>query len=152
MLAVLLFLPGWAYAVYRIAIQGPPPATAEARDRYLAARLPVYPAVRFLNHTRGSGYTVYALHAENMVYHAEGVLLGDLNGPASFARIVPLLQDPAALHHELRRLGAGYLLVVDGTGVHLPVDDPVFRKLFRRVYSDGASEVFELLSPGMFRR
>ena len=150
-LAAVLLLPGWSYAVYRIAIQGPPPATIEARDRYLAEQLPVYPALRFLNGTRRSGYTVYALHAENMVYHADGVLLGDWVGPASFGRILPLVHDPAALHRELRRLGAGYLLVVQGVGIPPPVDDPAFRTLFRRVYSDGASEVFEL-KPGTSRR
>lgn len=146
-LAAALLLPGWSYAVYHIVTQGPPPATVEARDRFLAKQLPVYPALRFLNRTRGSSYTVYALHAENMVYHADGVLLGDWNGPASFGRILPLLDDPVALHRELRQLGAGYLLIVQGVGTPPPVDDPAFRALFRRVYSDGASEVFEL-KPG----
>ena len=150
-LAAALLLPGWSYAVYRIALQGPVPTTLEARDRYLAEQLPVYPALRFLNRTRGDGYTVYALHAERMVYHADGVLLGDWNGPASFGRILPLVHDPIALHRELRQLGAGYLLVVQGVGTPPPVDAPAFRELFRRIYSDGASEVFEL-KPGTSRR
>ncbi|HEX7184205.1 MAG TPA: glycosyltransferase family 39 protein [Thermoanaerobaculia bacterium] len=146
-LAVVLLLPGWLYAGYRVVRQGPVPVTAEERDAYLARELPLYPAVRFLNRTRGSDYTVYAFHAENMVYHADGVFLGDWSGPARFARFVPLVNDPEALYRELRHVGADHLLIVEGRGVALPVDDAAFRKRFRRVYSDGASEVYELAEP-----
>lgn len=141
-LALVAFLPGWIYAGYRLVQQGPVPTTAAARDRYLAERLSVWPAVRFLNRVRGSGYTVYAFHAENMVYLAEGKFLGDWNGPARFGLMEPLLRDPAALHRELREIGAGYLLIVSGRGPAPPYDDPEFRRRFQRVYSDGASEVF----------
>ena len=146
-LAVVCLLPGWLYAGYRLAQQGPVPASAAARDRYLAARLPVWPAVRSLNRARGSAYTVYAFHAENMVYLADGTLLGDWNGPGRFGLVQPLARDPRALYQALRGLGADHLLVVDGRGVVLPTDDPVFRGLFRRVYSDGASEVYALAPP-----
>jgi hypothetical protein len=143
-LALAVLLPGWLYAGYRLVQQGPVPATAEARDRYLADRLPVWPAVRFLNQRYGSRYTVYAFHAENMMYLAEGRLLGDWNGPERFELMQPLTRDPAALHRRLREIGADFLLVVDGKGVVLPYDDPVFRERFQRVYSDGTSEVFAL--------
>jgi hypothetical protein len=141
-LALAAFLPGWLYAGYRLVQQGPVPATAEQRDRYLSSHLPVWPAVRFLNRLRGSDYTVYAFHAENMVYLADGKLLGDWNGPGRFAEMHPLTRDPAALERKLRDLGAGYLLIVDGFGVDLPYDAPDFRARFRRIYSDGVSEVF----------
>jgi 4-amino-4-deoxy-L-arabinose transferase-like glycosyltransferase len=143
-LAILAFLPGWLYAGYRLFQQGPVPATAEARDRYLAAQLPLWPAVRFLNRTQGSRYTVYAFHAENMVYLADGRFLGDWNGSHRFSVMEPLTRDPAALHRRLREIGAGFLLVVDGKGVVLPYDDPAFQSRFQRVYADGASEVFAL--------
>jgi len=79
--ALLLLAPGWAYAVYRLARQGPMPATASARERYLAARLPLYPAIAALNRRCGDRYTVYGFFAENMRYYAMGSLLGDWNGP-----------------------------------------------------------------------
>jgi hypothetical protein len=149
-LALAVFLPGWLYAGYRFVQQGPVPVTAEARHRYLAGRLPVWPAVRFLNQRYGSRYTVYAFHAENMMYLAEGKLLGDWNGPERFDRMEPLIHDPAALHRRLREIGADFLLVVDGKGVVLPYDDPAFRARFQRVYSDGTSEVFAVLSGPRF--
>ena len=82
-----------------------------------------------------------------MVYLADGTLLGDWNGPGRFGLVQPLARDPRALYQALRGLGADHLLVVDGRGVVLPTDDPVFRGLFRRVYSDGASEVYALAPP-----
>ncbi len=143
-LCLLCLLPSWAWAGYRLAVQGPPPVTASQREQYLARALPVWPALRFLNRTRGSGYTVYALHAENMIYFADGRFLGDWYGPARYDRVIPLLPDPDALWRELRRLGADHLLVVEGKGVHLPEDAPAFRRRFHPVYSDGMSEVFAL--------
>ena len=142
LLVLLAFLPGWLYAGYRLARQGPPPATAEARDRYLAEQLPLWPAVRFLNRTQGSAYTVYAFHAENMVYLAEGRFLGDWNGPDRFGVMEPLIRDPAALHRRLREMGAGFLMTVEGYGVELPSDDPEFRARFQRIYADGIAQVF----------
>jgi Dolichyl-phosphate-mannose-protein mannosyltransferase len=146
--ALAVLLPGWLYAGYLLVRQGPVPVTAAARDRYLERRLRVWPAVRFLNRTRGSRYTVYAFHAENMVYLAQGKLLGDWNGPGRFDAVQPLTRDPAALQRKLRALGADSLLVVDGSGVALPYDDPAFQARFRRIYSDGAAEVFEIAPSG----
>jgi hypothetical protein len=79
-----------------------------------------------------------------MTYFAQGRFLGDWNGPARYGRLLPLISDPEALWRELRRLGADHLLVVEGTGVRLPENDPGFRRLFRKVYADRASEVFRL--------
>lgn len=143
-LCLLCLFPSWGWAGYRFLRQGPLPVTAEQRERYLARQLPVWPALHFLNRTRGDRYTVYAFNAERMIYFADGRFLGDWSGPARFARLAPLLPDATALWRELRRLGADHFLVVKGTGVDLPEDDPAFRKLFRRVYADGASEVYEL--------
>ncbi|MFP5284810.1 MAG: glycosyltransferase family 39 protein, partial [Thermoanaerobaculia bacterium] len=77
-------LPGWLYALHRIERQGPVPLTPEAREAYLLEKLPVYPALSWLNRTRGSDYTVWALDAERMAWFARGRFLGDWIGPASY--------------------------------------------------------------------
>jgi hypothetical protein len=144
MLCVLCLLPAWGWAGYRIALHGALPVTVEQRERYLESQLPVWTALQFLNRTRGSSYTVYALHAESMKYFAAGRFLGDWNGPARFDRVQPLMSDPVVLWGELRRLGADHLLVVSGKGPRLPEGDPRFRRLFRRVYFDEVAEIFAL--------
>jgi 4-amino-4-deoxy-L-arabinose transferase-like glycosyltransferase len=136
-------LPGWFYAGWRLHRQGPPPPTAAARERYLAAALPAYPALRHLDRSRGGGYTVYALHAENLAYFARGRFLGEWSGPAAFAEVSPFLGDPAALHAKLRSLGADHLLLVRGKDYGLP-GNPAFRRLFREVYADSRARVFAL--------
>lgn len=150
-LCVLFLLPAWAWAGYHFVRKGPLPVTVEQREAWLARSLPLWRAVSFLNRTRGNGYAVYALHAEGMRSFAEGRFLGEWNGPARFARVLPLLGDPAALWRELRRLGADHLLVVEGTGVDLPEEDPAFRRLFRKVYADEAAAVFALRTSASIR-
>ncbi|HJX29138.1 MAG TPA: glycosyltransferase family 39 protein, partial [Thermoanaerobaculia bacterium] len=141
---ILCLLPSWGWAGYRIATHGAVPVTVEQRDLYLERQLPVLNALRFLNRTRGRSYTVYAFHAENMRHFAQGRFLGDWNGPARFDRLLPLVEEPAALWRELRKLGTDHLLVVPGKGPLLPVGDPRFRRLFRKVYFDGEAEIFAL--------
>lgn len=147
-LSAAFLLPGWAYAGYRIYQQGPVLLTPEAREAYLARKLPVYPAVAFLNRTHGNGYTVWAVSAERMVYHARGRLLGDWIGTASYYRVLAGLQGPGDLHRRLRSLGAGYLLVPEGEkspDADLPFpEDAAFRRWFRPVYADPHARVYAL--------
>jgi hypothetical protein len=121
------------------------PLTPAARHRYLAAELPVYPAIAWLNRTRGSGYSVYALHAENMPWFAAGRFQGDWIGPASFDTVEPLLADPEALYRRLRGLGVTHLLIAREKGPDLPVT-PAFRRRFQPVYEDGTALIYELRS------
>ncbi|HEV2855805.1 MAG TPA: hypothetical protein VHC97_23660 [Thermoanaerobaculia bacterium] len=143
-LGLASLLPGWLYPVYRIAKQGPLPLTSEAREAYLARRLPVYPAVAWLNRTRGSAYTVWALKAESMAYFADGRFLGDWIGPASFDRVLDDLKGPADLHARLRRLGADHLLVPrDKESPSFPQDADL-RPWFEPVYEDRWARLYEL--------
>jgi hypothetical protein len=142
-LAVLAFLPGWAYGAYRLGREGPLPVTVPERRAYLAAKLPAYAALDHLNRLHGRSYSVYGLYAENMVYHAEGTLLGDWSGPARFSGAEAVMTDPEGLHRHLRRLGAGYLLVERGRGVRLP-KGPEWDRRFRRIYADSGADVYEL--------
>jgi len=143
-LCVGCFLPGWLYAGYRILKQGPLPLTSEAREAYLDRSLPLHPAIAWLNRTRGSRYTLWALHAENMTYFAAGRFLGDWNGPAGFVRVLDGLRGPADLGARLRRLGADHLLVtVEKGGLPFPEDEE-FQRWFEPVYADGAARIYEL--------
>ena len=110
-LALLLVWPSWRAAAGRVRARGALPVTAAARDAYLTRLLPTYPAYRLLNARHGRRYTVYALHEGNMAYFADGTFQGDWFGPARYSDLVPHAGDPAALHRELRALGADYLLV-----------------------------------------
>jgi hypothetical protein len=141
---VLAFLPGWLYAGYRIARLGPPPVTAEGRDLYLARQLPLYPAVRELDRISS---VAYAFHAESMKYFYQGALYGDWIGEARYTRFFPLVESPAALHRELRRLGATHLLMSRSPGAVRPPpigETAEWRRWFRRVYEDPAAEIFVL--------
>ncbi|MEA2695662.1 MAG: hypothetical protein QOJ16_5049 [Acidobacteriota bacterium] len=138
------FLPGWLYALYRLHHLGPLPLTPAGREAYLARQQPCYPAVASLNRALGSGYTVWALHAENLSYYAQGRFLGDWIGPAKFDRVLANLRGPRDLHDRLRRLDAGYLLIP--SSVHLlPLpEDSSGQRWFQPVYADSAARVYRL--------
>jgi 4-amino-4-deoxy-L-arabinose transferase-like glycosyltransferase len=138
------FLPGWLYALYRFHHLGPLPLTPAGREAYLARWQPSYPAVAYLNRTLGSGYTVWALHAENMTYYARGRFLGDWIGLASFGRVLSDLQGPEDLHGRLRRLGAGYLLIPSGTELLPFPEDAELRRSFEPFYADRQARVYKL--------
>jgi 4-amino-4-deoxy-L-arabinose transferase-like glycosyltransferase len=147
-LCAALFLPGWLYAGFAIHRQGPLPLRAERREAYLARWQPCYPAVSYLNRTLGSGYAVWALHAENMAFYARGRFMGDWIGLARFDRVLPGLRDPGELHDRLRRLGAGYLLLpsqTKGEAMNLPFPrDAAFQRWFEPIYTDPRASVYRL--------
>jgi hypothetical protein len=135
----LAFLPGWLYAGYRLARQGPLPVTAAERDLYLAGKLPLYPAVRHLDRISS---IAYAFDGENLKYYYDGALYGDWIGPVSYIRLRPLVEAPALLHRELRELGASHLLL-SKRGIR-PPKTADWQRWFRKVYEDPAAEVYAL--------
>lgn len=138
------FLPGWLYVLYRFHHLGPLPWTREGRESHLAEQLPVYPALAYLNRTLGEDYTVWAFHAENMVYYARGRYLGDWMGPASFGRVTAGLSGPEDLHGRLHRLGASHLLV-PARSPGLPfAQDATWQTWFQSVYADSRAHVYRL--------
>jgi hypothetical protein len=140
------FLPGWLYALYGIHRQGELPLTQDQREAYLARWQPCYPAVSYLNRTFGGGYAVWALHAENMAYYAQGRFMGDWIGLGRFDRMLGGLQGPGDLHGRLHRLGAGYLLLPrQRQTVALPFpEDAAFQRWFEPVYADPRASVYRL--------
>ncbi len=136
---------GWLYGLYQVQRNGPVPMTAACREAYLARKLPLYPAVAWLNRTRGRAYTVWALNAEHLNYFAAGRYLGDWTGLASYSRVLAAGPNPEALHRELRRLGADHLLVPKSPGKGLPFPEgAAFQRWFELVYEDVEARVYTL--------
>ncbi|HEV7786806.1 MAG TPA: hypothetical protein VGQ28_15785, partial [Thermoanaerobaculia bacterium] len=148
MLCLGCLAPGWLYGLSWMARNGPVPLTPARREAFLAGKVQGYAAVSWLNRTRGSRYTVWALHAEQATYFADGRFLGDWAGRASFGRVLAASPSPEALHRELRRLGAGHLLVAtpvgkDRTALPFP-EDAAFQRWFEPVYQDAGARVYAL--------
>lgn len=141
-LAAGLALPGPAYAVYKLARHGPlPPVTPAARQAYLDRELAGHAAIRLLNERHGDGYTVFALHGQDLTYFADGRLLGHVLGPWHEGRVMPLVGRPAALHRELRAMGVDHLLAVHA---RQPVPfrrDADFARLFEPVAAGDGWEI-----------
>ncbi len=130
--AAALVLPGAAWTGHRLVRLGPIPVRAEDRDAYLRRAFPSYAAIEYLNRSLGPAYTVYAVGAENLAYFAEGKYLGDWFGPYSYGRIYgPPPRDAATLAGNLRKIGAGYLLLNFARLPAPPPNDASFRRLFR---------------------
>jgi 4-amino-4-deoxy-L-arabinose transferase-like glycosyltransferase len=142
--ALACFLPGWLYPFYRASVQGPPPLTPAGREAYLARRQPLYPAVAFLNRTRGSAYALWADHAENMAYYARGRFEGDWIGLARFDRMLGGLQGPADFHARLRGVGADHLLLPAAAPALPFPEDAAFQRWFSPVYADPNARVYRL--------
>jgi 4-amino-4-deoxy-L-arabinose transferase-like glycosyltransferase len=140
--AIALALGGEAYAVYRVHRLGLPPATEVDRARLLAAEVPLYPAIAFLNHVDGRAI-VYGVDAEHMVYYATGTLLGDLNGPASYQRIEARVLARGSLAAALDEIGAAYFLVPSRPSAWTAwaAGDP----RLQRIYGDRHATVYRVL-------
>jgi len=148
LLAVAIFLPGWSYSLYCLHRLGPVPARPAEREAFLARSLPVFASIRYLDRVCGSSYTLYAIHAENMVYFAAGRFLGDWTGPASYPRVIPADGDAELLYRRLRSLGADHLLTVEGDPALPPMFTAAFDRLFRLVHADGRARLFALRGTG----
>jgi 4-amino-4-deoxy-L-arabinose transferase-like glycosyltransferase len=144
LLALAIFLPGWGYSLFSLYRLGPVPVTPAEREAFLARKLPLLPSIRYLDRACGSAYTLYAIHAENMVYLAAGRFLGDLTGPAAYRLVIPADGDAELLYRRLRSLGADHLLTVEGDPALPPIFTAAFDRLFRLVYADGHARLFSL--------
>jgi hypothetical protein len=139
-----LLAPAFLYSAREVKRRGVPPASSQARDRYISSRFPIYPAIAYLNQRSGSGYSLYAFYAENMVFFAQGRFQGDFFGPANFARVLEAGRTPQELWRTLRALGADHLLLPVSNPPPIQIDDPEFPRLFRPIYADQAARVYTL--------
>jgi hypothetical protein len=136
-IGAIVLVPGLFYAVYRLAVQGPLPVTAEERRHYLEAKVPEYRALE----RRGAG-RVYVCGAEQLKSYAGDDLLGDAIGPYSSPRILGGA-DAAELSRRLDRLGVRYLLVSRGR-CRADWQDVPREPFFTRVYADGGAVLWRL--------
>lgn len=141
--ALLLALGGPAYAFYRMNLLGPPPGDAAGRDRLLAAQLPLYPAILFLDREAPAG-RVFAAGpvAARMTSYYDGTLLGDVNGVDSVARIGIRARELGSLAAALEEIGAGYALIdaQEKEWLELAGGDPGLEE----VYRDAGAAVYRL--------
>jgi hypothetical protein len=137
--------PGWLYGFSWLARNGPLPLTPAGREAFLARKIPCYPAVAWLNRTRGRAYTVWAFRAEQAAYFADGRFLGDWAGLASYGRVLAVSPSPEALRRELHRLGADHFLLSAASAKDLPFpEDAGFQRWFEPVYQDAVARVYAL--------
>ncbi|HXO41543.1 MAG TPA: glycosyltransferase family 39 protein, partial [Thermoanaerobaculia bacterium] len=144
LLALAISLAGWGYSLFSLYRLGPVPVTPAGREAFLARKLPLFSSIRYLERACGSAYTLYAVHAENMVYLAAGRFLGDLTGPAAYRLVIPADGDAELLYRHLRALGADHLLTIEGDPTLSPIFTPAFDRLFQLVYADGHGRLFAL--------
>jgi hypothetical protein len=142
MLGVLFFSPGWLYVGYRMIKLGDIPTTQSERDAHLSAQLPSYPAILFLNRSRGQDYRVYGIFSENMMYFARGCYLGDWNGPAAYRYVIGNLQNSCVLQRRLRKVGVNYLLVPTADFPSAVPQDDCFHRYFHQIFADHGARVF----------
>lgn len=116
-LLVLTLLPGTAYAIIKVHIQGHLPVSHETRERYLSTQLIQYPAFSYLNEQRRQEYTLYAFQAPRMAYYADGNFRGDWFGEARFPGILDetsvavKIKEGQGLYDKLRSLDVTHLLI-----------------------------------------
>lgn len=104
--AVAALLPGVLYLGYVFNVRGLPPLTLQAREQWLAARVPEYPTLM-----RVRKEPVYVCGAEQLKYYSAGRLLGDHYGPWSYERVLGGASGTYAIASKLRPIGIDYFLV-----------------------------------------
>jgi hypothetical protein len=142
---VVLAAAGWFSTAKRVKQQGRLPANQQQRDAYLARVFPSYPFYQRLNATQGRHYTVYGVGHENMVYFADGRLLGDHFGAARYRRVLSHLPDGQAFFHALKELGVEYLMLDAAFGMRLLPDTEAFQGKFKLMDKSEKNALYELV-------
>jgi len=146
---IIMISPGPLYAMYKISSYGKPPFTEEQKQAYLKQHLMGYSAIEFLNHNKGSEYTLYALFAENLAYFADGKFKGDWLGPDRYSKIVDFgdilkIKNGIDLFNILREMNVNYLLVTQNRRNVILPDDDFFKQHFKLVYARPYILLYEL--------
>lgn len=149
-LAVLVALPGTAYALYKLGKHGRPPASQREREEFLSAALPAYRCLLPLERERVGRYSLYALRGDSLRYYATGRMLGEFLGDPGERGLIPDLRSGEEIRRHLEARGVEYLLVSHLFGkVELPRDEAFSRAFLPLVESEDCA-LFQLrkASPG----
>jgi 4-amino-4-deoxy-L-arabinose transferase-like glycosyltransferase len=147
-LVLLFLLMSWPFAARRLQQSWPAaqlPVTTTQREAYFSTLHPAYGAYQWLNRERGSDYVLYAFGQERLTYFANGIVMGDLFGPAAYRLVLENQQNSAALFQVLRRLGAEYFLVDDNPQLKPMARDEFFATHFKPIFQQGAVVLYQLL-------
>jgi hypothetical protein len=137
LVAVIAIAPGVAYAAYRVADYGVPPATAPMQHQWLARRVPEYRALR-----RAGAARVYACRAERLKSYAQGELLGDFTGPYSYERVLKDAQTTTQIAERMQQLRADYFLVAKRT-----CNAPLANGGMTLIYEDAHAQLWRVGEP-----
>lgn len=131
--------PGVAYAGYRLAKLGLPPATADQRRLALERRIPEYRALE----RRGDG-AIYVCGAEQLKYYGGEELLGDVMGPYAEQHFFGPGGNTERLARLSDRLRIRYVLI---SRAICPREWPrvLSGPRFERVYADADAELWRVL-------
>jgi hypothetical protein len=147
LLSCALLLPGLTYGGYLLTTRGLPPVTPGDRDRYISRALPYYAAIQALNQRLSDHYDLFAYHAENLAYFAQGRFRGDWVGLASFQAMPEPTADPEAVYAAVRRLGADHVLIPNDRELAQTRVRPAFQRRFGLFYCDTSACVFTVQPP-----
>jgi hypothetical protein len=140
-LACALALPGLAYAVFRIAVQGPPPTTATERSVFLRRAVPLVAALEHVAGDTVQQPVVYGLHAESLRDFVRGRFLSDRYGPHRYQLLPDLAGATDEAADVLRAWQVTDLLVARGTAA-LPSSADAERAGLILTYQDDAGVLY----------
>ena len=107
-----------AFARDNVYDAGEPPITGNEVFDYVAARVPCYPAVEWLNAHAGPHYRAWGYVCEEARYYSAGLLISDTFGLGSRMRIFDnggaTLPPPDVLWHRLAPLRVGWMILPTG--------------------------------------
>ena len=101
--ALGLLVPSALFLRKETASRGAIPMAEDKRAAYIAARIPVYPAMTVLNKAPAP---VYSLFGTNGAYYADTTFMGDWFGPGRYSEVLASFRDGQTLYSTLHQLGA----------------------------------------------
>jgi hypothetical protein len=140
--ALGLLVPSALFLRKETASRGAIPIAEDKRAAYIAARIPVYPAMTVVNKAPAP---VYSLFGTNGAYYADSTFMGDWFGPGRYSEVLASFRDGQTLYSTLHRLRARYFLIsrIEGSVPLLP-NDTQFDSHFEPIFANSATELYRI--------